>query len=82
MNLVRALGLVLLSVLVSVPAGRATAASPGAGGTASGRTLVVVADVMPDATGNARLRASLYELARRRGLEPLIGADVGAMAES
>lgn len=65
----------------------AAAQQPPASAPAARGQVVVVADVLPDATENAKLRAAVYETARSRGFEPNPQADVtraaanaGAMA--
>jgi hypothetical protein len=73
--------LVLLAPLArSLPA-FAQAAAPEPAPAARAR-VVVVADLLPDATANAKLRGAVYDAARARGFEPDPLADVTGTAIS
>lgn len=71
--------------LVAAPAAGqepAAAQAPAAPeGKNSGSRIIVISDLAPDATENARLRASVYDAARGRGFEPAIGVDATGTAE-
>jgi hypothetical protein len=71
----------LLGMLTASSVAPVLAQSPSASEPDNRRSIVVISDLAPDATSNAKLRAALYEVARERGLEPKIRADVQGAAE-
>lgn len=85
MSLVAACCRRLLAALVLVSPAAALAQAPGPPAAAeapSGPTLVISADLSPNATSNSQLRASLYEFVRRHGYSAAGKLDVDGVAAS
>jgi hypothetical protein len=78
----RLLAELLFALTCLAPASLAQQPPPAEAQPASRGKVVVVLDLLPDATANARLRAAVYETARAEGFEPDPRADVVTAANT